>query len=251
MVKGGGSRGRPRKSGRDTALRRTGKSAPKSASARTAHTAKGKKSSVEATPEVEMPPRFTLGVIPGATPGKWIDAWNARMPRTSLDLVQLSAAEQHHALMRGEVDAAIVRLPINKDGLHVIELYSEEPVVVASIDSHLTAAETLMLADLTDEVVIVAEDDVLNLAVPGAVSPSFTAPADAEEAIKIVAAGVGIIIVPMSIARAHRRKDTAYRVLSDGPVSPVGIAWIADSTNPAIDVFIGIVRGRTAHSSRS
>ena len=75
-------------------------------------------------------------------------------------------------------------------------------------------------------------------------------PADTAEAIATVAAGVGIVIVPMSLARLHQRKDVEYRPLLDGPASTVALAWAADRTTPAVDAFVGIVRGRTANSSR-
>ena len=143
-----------------------------------------------------------------------------------------------------------MRLPIDQDGLHVIPLYDEVPVVVAAADSHLMAVDELDLADLVGEVIVVPRDDVLALAVPGGVTASFAPPADTEEAIAIVAAGVGIVVVPMSLARLHRRKDADYRPLRDGPSSTVALAWRADRTTPAVDAFVGIVRGRTANSSR-
>ena len=198
-----------------------------------------------------MPATFTLGAIPGATPGKWIDIWNERMLRTSLELVPLTVADQRRALRDGEVDAAIVRVPIDKDGLHVIPLYDELPVVVCSKDSHLTAADDeLDTADLVGEVLIVPKDDVLGIHLPGTVPPRFDAPADTGEAIATVAAGVGIVVVPMSLARLHHRKDVEYRPLRDGPVSTVALAWDAERSTPAVEAFVGIVRGRTANSSR-
>jgi DNA-binding transcriptional LysR family regulator len=198
-----------------------------------------------------MPATFALGAIPGATPGKWIDIWNERMPQTSLELVPLAVADQRRALRDGEVDAAIVRLPIDKDRLHVIPLYDELPVVVCAKDSHLTAAdEELDAADLVGEVLIVPQDDVLGIHLPGTVVPRFAPPADTGEAIATVAAGVGIVVVPMSVARLHHRKDVEYRVLSGGPLSTVALAWDAERTTPAVEAFVGIVRGRTANSSR-
>lgn len=194
--------------------------------------------------------RFVLGAIPGATPGKWIDVWKERMPRTALELVPLSVADQRRALLEGDVDAAIVRLPLERTDLHVIGLYDEIPVVVTTVDSHLTAAEELEPADLAGEVVIVPADDVLGLEVPGSVSPAFAAPADTAEAITTVAAGVGIVVVPMSLARLHHRKDVDYRPLRGAPVSSVALAWVAEHTTPEIEAFVGIVRGRTANSSR-
>ena len=191
-----------------------------------------------------------LGAIPGATPGKWIDTWNERMPRTALELVPLAVADQRRALIEGEVDAALVRLPIDKGGLNVIPLYDEVPVVVCARDSHLTAAEELDAADLRGEVLIVPQDDVLGVEIPGTLAPAFDAPADTAEAIATVAAGVGIVVVPMSLARLHHRKDTDHRPLQGGPVSTVALAWPSDRTTAEVETFVGIVRGRTANSSR-
>jgi DNA-binding transcriptional LysR family regulator len=199
-------------------------------------------------PTIESP--FVVGAIPGATPGKWIDAWHGRLPDVELELRPIEVADQRSALLGGDLHAALVRLPIDQDGLHVIPLYDEVSVVVSAAESHLMAADELDLADLAGEVIVVARDDVLALAVPGGVTASFAPPADSEEAIAIVAAGVGVVVVPMSLARLHRRKDADYRPLRDGPTSTVALAWRADRTTPAVDAFVGIVRGRTPNSSR-
>ena len=197
-----------------------------------------------------MPPTFVLGAIPGATPGSWIDAWRERMPQTELELRPIAVSSQRSELLEGGLDAALVRLPIQADGLGVIRLYDEVAVVVCPADSHLTAAEDLGLDDLAGEVVIVPEDDVLRMHVPGSVAASFPPPEDTAQAIATVAAGVGIVIVPMSLARLHRRKDAAYRPLRDAPTSTVALAWPTERTTPVVEAFIGIVRGRTPNSSR-
>lgn len=196
----------------------------------------------------DEPRSFRLGVVAGATPGKWIDAWKERMPRVPLELMPIEVADQRSAI--DAVDAALVRLPISDEDLHVIPLYDERPVVVAGIDSHLLAAEELMVADLDGEVVIGLVDDVLGpLDLPGTTPASFAAlPAD--EAIATAASGVGIVIVPMSLARLHHRKDADYRVLADGPTSTVALVWPRDRTTADVETFVGIVRGRTANSSR-
>ncbi|MFT4212581.1 MAG: LysR family substrate-binding domain-containing protein, partial [Microbacterium sp.] len=201
--------------------------------------------------EAGPPGPFRLGAIPGATPGTWIDRWRERMPDDPLELVPLEVAGQREALTSGAVDAAIVRLPVDRDGLHVIALYDEAPVVVFPADSHLAAADELTADDLAGEVLIVPVDDVLDLDVPGTVAPAFDPPATTPEAIATVAAGVGILIVPMSLARLHHRRDLAHRVLAGGPASTVALAWPAERTTPLVDAFVGIVRGRTANSSRS
>ncbi|MFT4137029.1 LysR substrate-binding domain-containing protein [Microbacterium sp.] len=205
----------------------------------------------DSAPENSATTPFRLGAIPGATPGTWIDRWHERMPQVELQLIPLATADQRRALVERSVDAALVRLPLDRDGLHAIALYDEVPVVVCASDSHLTAADELTLADLAGELVITPRDDVLAVQVAGAVAPAFEQPATTEEAVATVATGVGVVVVPMSLARLHHRRDTAVRPLADGPVSTVALAWPIEATTPLVETFVGIVRGRTANSSRS
>jgi hypothetical protein len=197
----------------------------------------------------EEPRTFTLAAVPGATPGTWIAKWRERFPAVELTLLPIAAAAPLAAFEEG-ADAAIVRLPVDDDALHLIPLYEEVTVAVVSADSHLTAAEELELADLAGEVVITPADDVLAARVPGAIAPSFTPPAETADAVETVAAGVGVVLVPMSIARMHARKDVATRPVRDAPVSRVALAWPREATTPDVEAFIGIVRGRTPNSSR-
>ena len=75
----------------------------------------------------------------GATPDKWAGVWRERYPREPLELVPVTEAEQESLLRDGSVDMALVRLPVDREGLHVIPLYDEVPVVVAGHE-HLVAA---------------------------------------------------------------------------------------------------------------
>lgn len=231
----------PRRAGRPS-----GRRAPSSAK-RPANSARST-TPAPARPDIDA---LRLGAVPGATPGRWIDTWNERFPHAPVQLIALEVATQRDVLVAGEVDAAIVRLPIEPDGLSVIPLYDELPVVVVSADSHLSAADELDVEDLNGETLITPLDDVLGTTVPGAVAPRFDAPGSTGEAIETVAAGVGIVIVPMSVARAHHRRDVEIRILRGGPTSTVALAWPTAATTPAVEAFIGVVRGRTANSSRS
>lgn len=216
------------------------------------NTANAKKQQPPAPPfdsSPEHPRTFRLGVIAGSTPGKWIDAWKERMPHVRLEVVPISVPDQRTAL--DGLDAALVRLPVEGDEVSAIPLYDEIPVVVMSSDSNLTVAAELTRDDLSGEVVIVPRDDVLGVIdIPGALAPKFAPPADTEEAIKTVAAGVGVVIVPMSLARLYQRKDVVSRPFSGGPTSRVALAWLEARTTADVEAFVGIVRGRTAQSSR-
>ena len=63
--------------------------------------------------------------------------------------------------------------------------------------------------------------------------------------------GVDLVHGPPSIARSQSRLDFVYRLLTDAPHTTVGLAWLVDNPHELIEEFIGIVRGRTANSSRT
>jgi DNA-binding transcriptional LysR family regulator len=71
-----------------------------------------------------------------------------------------------------------------------------------------------------------------------------------EAAIELVAANVGVAVMPQSVARAHSRKDVVARPLVDGVETRISLVWPTAGAHPLVDEFIGIVRGRTANSSR-
>jgi DNA-binding transcriptional LysR family regulator len=73
-----------------------------------------------------------------------------------------------------------------------------------------------------------------------------------KDAVETVAAGTGVALMPMSIARLHGRKDVVQRPVSDLEPTKVGLAWLIDrDDDERIQALIGIVRGRTERSSRS
>ncbi|MBD9735125.1 LysR family transcriptional regulator, partial [Streptomyces sp. H28] len=51
-------------------------------------------------------------------------------------------------------------------------------------------------------------------------------------------------------ARLTHRTDLTHRPLTGAPEARVALAWPEDATTDLVDDFIGIVRGRTANSTR-
>ncbi len=194
---------------------------------------------------------FRLGYVPGVTPGKWARIWAERRPHVPLELVAATTDEAVNLVRTGAVDAGVVRLPIDRTGLHAIPLYTETTVAVVPKEHLLTAAEEAGVEDLADEIVLRPQDDTL--AWPGD-RPGRSAeyePATTAEAIELVAAGVGLLIVPQSLARLHHRRDLTYRPLTDAPGSGVVLTWPDAENTDLMEEFIGIVRGRTVNSSRT
>ncbi|MGQ0840233.1 LysR family substrate-binding domain-containing protein [Actinokineospora sp.] len=197
----------------------------------------------------DVPPSFRLAYVPGVTPAKWVRTWHERTPEVPLTLIQVPAAEAADLVRRRDADAVLLRLPIDRTGLHAIPLYTETTVVVVPKDHLVAAADEVSAADLTDGVVLHPLDDTLDWAQPPG-RQAIQRPATTGDAIELVAAGVGLLVVPQSLARLHHRRDLTYRPLSDAPESRVALSWLADETTDVIEQFIGIVRGRTGNSTR-
>jgi DNA-binding transcriptional LysR family regulator len=188
---------------------------------------------------------FRLGFVTGATPDKWARIWRDRS-RERLELVPLTEAEQEASLRAGEVDMAIVRLPVRRDGLHLIPLYDEVPVVVLARDHYLSLAEDVSLAELAQEQLVLPHRSGWTPEVEQLAWPPMTE----RDAVETVAAGTGIAILPLSVARLLNRKDVVHRPVRDLDPTSVGLAWLVEHDDERTQAFVGIVRGRTANSSR-
>lgn len=174
---------------------------------------------------------LVIGVVAGVTPDKWVRTWHDRMPDAPLR-IEAIGDEQAGPALGDTLDMALVRLPI--DGveaaeLHVIPLWDETPVVVAAKDHPITVFDTVTLADIADEELYPGWDD---------------------STLDIVAAGHGVARMPQAVLRATGRRDVVGRPITDAEPTRVGLVWRRTTGGPLVDEFIGIVRGRTANSSR-
>jgi DNA-binding transcriptional LysR family regulator len=186
-----------------------------------------------------------LGFVTGATPDKWARTWRERR-REPLELVPLEQSGQTDGLHDGSLDLALVRLPVERVGLHLIPLYDEQAVVVVAKDHLVAVAEMVTTHDLADEQLVLPHESGW---APAAEQLDFP-PMSLREAVEVVASGTGVMVVPMSIARLHHRRDVTFRPVTDLPTTKVGLAWLVENDDPRIQDFIGIVRGRTERSSR-
>ena len=190
---------------------------------------------------------FRVGFVTGATPDKWARTWRERFSRNPLELVPVSEDEQEERVREGTLDMTLARLPVDRDGLHCIPLYDELPVAVMGSEHLMTLADEVTLADLADEQLVLPH--------PSGWTPTAAQlewpPMAVKDAVEVVASGTGVVIVPMSIARLHNRKDDTYRVVTDLPATTIGLIWLVDNEDPWVQRFIGIVRGRSERSSRS
>lgn len=172
-----------------------------------------------------------LRYVAGVSPAKWLRAWAERRPDLPLEAERVDQPQQLDAVNAGEADVAFVRLPVDAEGLHSIPLWEEVAVVVLPKDHPLADADALTLDDLADEPRAPEQDD-----------PAMT--------VELVAAGTGWVILPHSLARLHHRRDVVAIPVTDAAPTRIALVWRVERDDDDIQEFVGVVRGRTARSSR-
>ena len=193
-----------------------------------------------------MPAPLRIGFVTGATPDKWARNWRDQR-REPLELVPVTEADQLDGVRDGSLDMALVRLPADTDGLHCVRLYDELQVAIASREHLLSAADDeVTTADLVDEQLVRPHSSGWR---PTAEQLEWP-PMNEQEAIETVAAGTGVVILPMSVARLHQRKDVVSRVVSDLEPTTIALVWKRERDDDVTQAFVGVTKGRTARSSR-
>lgn len=177
-----------------------------------------------------------LSFVEGASPDKWLRVWRERHPHEPMTVEPVAEAQQWMALDSDLADLAIVRISDEPAALadarrrgFAVELYRERSVVVLPRDHPYADAASLTVADIAE-------------------CEQTPAQALVADTLAVTAAGVGVVVLPLSVARVHHRKDLVPVELSDGPEWPVLLVWRDDSA--LVQDFVGITRGRGAHSSR-
>ncbi|MCM6762298.1 LysR substrate-binding domain-containing protein [Rathayibacter sp. ZW T2_19] len=200
-------------------------------------------------------PVFSVALAPGVTPTKWTRIWGDRRADLPLRVLALAEDETPRALLDGRAQVAFVRGGIDASLLSAIHLYDEQPVVMLGREHAFADAESVDVADLADEHLLqepsaVPEWAAVAVEIADGSRRALPRMAGLDDAVEQVAAGVGVLIVPQAIARVHSRKDVrAVPVTGVAPTS-VRLAWVTEEKTDDVEDFIGVVRGRSATTTR-
>ena len=213
---------------------------------------------------------LTVAFVPGVMPGKWFDRWDRRHGRTTpltrlpleegqTGLGALADGVAHLALLRPDAEPAA----LDRRAYHAVELYRERQVVILPVDHVLTLLDEIPVAELAEERMLQEPQSAPEWAEASAEHRAAHPPRplppmrDTGDAVELVAAGLGLLIAPMSLARVHHRKDLTHRPLADAAERPVCLVWprLGPGERPepdeaVIQEFAGITRGRREDSSR-
>lgn len=186
----------------------------------------------------------------------------------SAEVTEHAPIERHDVPENPFAHMSIVRPdrePASTDGekYHSIRLYEELPVVILPVDHVLTVLDEVPVEELAEEFLLQPASDIpayeeVSRAWRESAGRIVPEGLTDKETIELVAAGVGLYIVPMSIARFYHRKDLTYRPVASLDTYPVHLVWPrapkgeprSEELEALLQDFIGIVRGRTATSDR-
>ena len=177
-------------------------------------------------------------------------AFRAAYPEVGLRLRELGTSEQLRRLEDGGLDVGFLRSPGGRPGL-TIETVLREPVVVALPDGHrLAAAAEVRVEELAGEPLVLMTRagapglrDALAPVTEGLGEEAIVQEvAEMQTVIGLVAAGVGISLVPDSV-RALARSGVVYRPLDgEPPQVALSAAWRTGDESPVLAAFLALMK---------
>ena len=183
-----------------------------------------------------------------------IAAFRKRYPDVELAFLEGNAAALTEAVEEGRADVALIRAPVTRPPALRFQKLDQEPVIAALAKSHplaeharRRATRSIPLSSLRKEEFIL----VRRTGAPGIYGDLVAAcrKAGFEPRVvaevgnmfintMLVAAGVGVSIVPASMAESHSARVT-YLALRGAPdlVAPLTVMWRESTDNPAVANF--------------
>jgi DNA-binding transcriptional LysR family regulator len=188
---------------------------------------------------------FMSGTIYTLLPGL-LREFAARFPAVRLELRELAMPVQLAQLRGGEIDVGLVRPPVEDAALDA-ETVLAEPLVVALPRGHrLARLRRIPMRRLAQEPFVMFQRQpglvmhhlVLRFCLQHGFSPRVAQEvAQSHAVVGLVSAGIGIALVPASIA-GTRMRGVEYRPLLDkSPPVLTALTWRRDDASPVLDAF--------------
>ena len=197
---------------------------------------------------VAYPSTFAYSGLP-----ELVRAFRGKFPSVELVLRELAPQLQLDALRDGLVDVGFVRAPVDEPGL-TTELVRSEPLVAALPSGHpLATRKTIPLGLLAKDPFVLFPrvrgpayfDHLLRLCHDAGFTPRIVQEAPQLDIVSLVAAGLGVSILPASI-RKFRRAGIVLRPLVGGPRTELLVVWSSRSRSAVLREFLDVVRTHRA-----
>jgi DNA-binding transcriptional LysR family regulator len=208
--------------------------------------------------------RITIGMVTSASYEDMISAIVRRMgqkyPNVDIALLEMTTPRQLQALQSGEIQIGFVRPPIFEATLATC-LVRREPLLLALPSSHPLAQEKeIALQKLAQDPWVMLPSDmglglyeqVINVCKNAGFTPkSHQVATQIHTMISLVAAGLGVTLVPASVS-SLRRAGVVYRQLKDRPEPVETIAvWMPSRITPLLENLLEIIHEVAAEHQKT
>ncbi|MBP1965636.1 LysR family transcriptional regulator [Paenibacillus aceris] len=194
--------------------------------------------------------RLVLGFVGSATFDilpNLVRAFQDQYPYVDLVLHEMPTPMQIEAFRRKDIDIGFVRTPVVDRLLSLLSVHQETCIAVVPKLHPLAQRSSVSMGDLSAERFILVErevwpswyDDIVTKCREAGFSPIIRQNVkEIQTVVGLVAAGLGISIVPSSTANLHAR-DVAYvNIEGNAPRVDMSIAWRTDNNSPIVKQFL-------------
>ncbi len=199
--------------------------------------------------------RLSIGFIGSANYSvlpQVIREFRKRFPAVELSLTEMNTSQQLEALLDGRIQVGFMRPPKGMGDKEIsVEPVFHEPLVVAMPGNHpLRKERILSLRRLSNESFIMIPrqrgpgffDHIITLCQQEGFSPHIVLEASQfHTIIGLVAAGIGISILPASMQRS-RILGVVFRSISGKAETVLHMAWVKDNRAPVLQNFLDAAR---------
>jgi LysR family hydrogen peroxide-inducible transcriptional activator len=199
--------------------------------------------------------RLRVGLLPTIGPyllPQLAPVIRKRLPRLQLRLYEYRTAPMLERLHAGELDVGILALPVELAGLEARELYREAFLIALPERHPLAARESLRVADLRDETLLLLEDghclrdQALEVCSRVGLRDQQDFRATSLETLRqMVATGAGITLLPELAGRGAYRSARGVVLrpfVRPAPVRHVGAVWRrATARGAAIEALCNLI----------
>jgi DNA-binding transcriptional LysR family regulator len=190
-----------------------------------------------------LPSRIVIGYTPGLIITPAVRQFRRQHPDADVQTLHLEWNEPRAALLEHRVDAAVTRLPLATDGLHVTILYDEPRLLMVPLDHRLAGKESVTLDDIADEPIPKMPDPVWNAywridpRPDGSPAPDGPLVAAIEDKNELIAAGQAVAIIPGGLPAGSMRPDLTTIPLHGVDPSHVVLATRAGDRGRLVAAF--------------
>src|SRR5713101_5989974 len=176
-------------------------------------------------------------------------AFEKRYADVQLQFVSAFAGQQAEWVMRSDLHAGLIELPIRYRGLAVLSVFREPVLLAISRNDKLASAKSILPEELKDRTLVLLSDTadlardriLVGLQGWGYRPEKILNVISLAHAFDFVAAGEGIAVLHASASRFESRK-IILRSVPELPMLDTGIAYRRDIRSPLVRNLLRVVR---------